>query len=75
MFNSVQRKHCSIEVKKAKGGEEGTVTLIGGRGDVTRNGKRLRKQEQASLGEVISCSSWGGSLIPHHIPGTSQSDD
>lgn len=49
---SVQRKHCSIEVKKGEGGEQGKVTLIGGRGDVLHNGKRLRKQEQVRAGPL-----------------------
>lgn len=44
---SVQRKHCTVEVKKgAEKGEKGTVTLVGGRGDTFHNGRRLRKQEQ-----------------------------
>ncbi|CAM9275513.1 unnamed protein product [Scytosiphon promiscuus] len=50
MSLSVQRKHCTVEVKKgAEKGDKGTVTLIGGRGEVLHNGKRLRKQEQVVL--------------------------
>ncbi|CAM9270968.1 unnamed protein product, partial [Hapterophycus canaliculatus] len=50
MSLSVQRKHCTVEVKKgAEKGEKGTVTLIGGRGEVLHNGRRLRKQEQVIL--------------------------
>lgn len=38
-----------MEVKKgAEKGEKGSVTLIGGRGEVLHNGRRLRKQEQVS---------------------------
>lgn len=43
---SVQRKHCAMEVKKGEAGAKGTVTLVGGRGDVWHNGKPVRKQEQ-----------------------------
>eukprot|EP00903_Cladosiphon_okamuranus_P005356 g5351.t1 len=50
MSLSVQRKHCTVEVKKgAEKGEKGTVTLIGGRGEVFHNGRRVRKQEQVVL--------------------------
>lgn len=47
--SSVQRKHCSIEVKRGEAGKKGTVTLIGGRGDVLHNGKRIRKQDQVTV--------------------------
>ncbi|CAB1121283.1 unnamed protein product [Ectocarpus sp. CCAP 1310/34] len=44
------RKHCTVEVKKAaEKGEKGTVTLIGGRGEVLHNGRRVRKQEQRCM--------------------------
>ncbi|CBJ27270.1 conserved unknown protein [Ectocarpus siliculosus] len=50
MSLSVQRKHCTVEVKKAaEKGEKGTVTLVGGRGEVLHNGRRVRKQEQVVL--------------------------
>lgn len=35
-----------MEVKKGEDGTGGAVTLIGGKGEVLRNGKRVRKQEK-----------------------------
>lgn len=55
---SVQRKHCTVEVKKAaEKGEKGTVTLIGGRGEVLHNGRRVRKQEQVSGCQTVILAS------------------
>ena len=42
----------------------GTVTLIGGRGDVWHNGKRVRKQEQVLY--IIQYS-----LLIYRLPGRS----